>query len=229
MLSNKLLFGAVGTIWMAALLTAVPTLGATQGDWEKMDSSDGIDVYRKEIPGDPVVAFRGEGLVNASIVRVASVILDDDRATEWVDSLEDCKLVKMYGEREFLEYDHVGMPIILKDRDFLMRGKVDVDLKERSLTMVIKSTEDPAKPPGKYVRGELEGYWKLKAMDNDTKTYVIAEMHADPKGALPKWLVNLFQKSWPHNTIDSLRKQVAKPDIKIIPAAAKVFGASGEK
>jgi hypothetical protein len=29
-----------------------------------------------------------------------------------------------------------------------------------------------------------------------------------------KWIVNMFQKSWPHNTISRLRAQVAKPDIK---------------
>jgi hypothetical protein len=36
----------------------------------------------------------------------------------------------------------------------------------------------------------------------------------DPRGSVPKFLVNMVQKSWPHKTITSLRKQVAKPDIK---------------
>jgi hypothetical protein len=40
-------------------------------------------------------------------------------------------------------------------------------------------------------------------------------VHADPKGSMPKWLVNMFQKSWAHNTIMRLRAQVAKPDIKV--------------
>jgi hypothetical protein len=192
--------------------------------WNKMGSDDGIDVFTKEIPGDPVVALRGEGLVNAPIARVASVILDDDRATEWVDSLVESKLIRMIGDREFVEYSHIGTPFVLKDRDFLTRGIVQVDLKEKTLTMTLKSTEDPAKPEGKYVRGVLQGYWKMRSMGDGRQTYVIAEMHADPKGSVPKWIVNLFQKGWAKGTIESLRKQVAKTDIKIIPEVTKIFG-----
>ena len=43
---------------------------------------------------------------------------------------------------------------------------------------------------------------------------MVAEIHADPKGSVAKWIVNMFQKGWPHNTITSLREQVKKPDIR---------------
>jgi len=191
--------------------------------WEKMGSSDGIDYFKKEIAGDPVVAMRGEGVVDAPIARVASVVFDDDRAHEWVDSLAGSKLLKMYGDREFLEYTHIGTPFVLKDRDFLTRGTIESDLKEKIITMRIYSVEDPLMPPGKYVRGELQGYWKLRATDSGAKTYVIAEMHADPKGSVPKWIVNLFQKGWAKDTIESLRKQVAKSDIKIMPEVIRFY------
>lgn len=205
---------------------AQPTDPSLKG-WDKVDTGDGIDVFKKELPGDPVVAMRGEGPVDAPIARVASVILDDDRAKEWVDSLEDSKLVKMFGDREFLEYSHIGTPFVLKDRDFLTRGIVEADMKERSITMTIHSVDDPLMPVGKYVRGDLQGYWKMKSLGDGTKTYVVAEMHADPKGSVPKWIVNLFQKGWAKGTIQSLRKQVAKPDIKIIPEVSKIFALPG--
>jgi hypothetical protein len=191
--------------------------------WEKLGVDDGVNVYRKEVEGNPVVAVRGEGVVDAPIARVASVIFDDKRATEWVDSLVEAKLVKMYGEHEFLEYNHIGTPFVLKDRDFLTRGTVEADLKEKTILVTMKSVDDPAMPPSKYVRGEMNGFWKLRSLENGLKTYVIAEMHADPKGSVPKWIVNLFQKGWPHNTIVSLRKQATRPDVKIIPEVLKVF------
>jgi len=52
------------------------------------------------------------------------------------------------------------------------------------------------------------------AIDGGKKTRVLAEVLADPKGSVAKWIVNMFQKGWPHNTITSLRAQVKKPDIK---------------
>ena len=59
--------------------------------WEKIDDDDGIVVYRREIPGSPVIAFKGEGDISASILRVASVLVDTSRATEWIDSLTECQ------------------------------------------------------------------------------------------------------------------------------------------
>ncbi len=130
----------------------------------------------------------------------------------------------MLGPLEFIEYDHIGTPpTIMKDRDFVCHGKLWLDLNERSLVMTIEPAADPKLPPTRYVRGELRGYWKLKAMDGRRRTFVIAEMHGDPKGSVPKWLVNLFQEGWARNTIESLRTQVAKPDIYVMPQVQAAF------
>jgi hypothetical protein len=40
------------------------------------------------------------------------------------------------------------------------------------------------------------------------------ELHSDPKGWLPAWVVNLFQKDWARITIAGIRRQVKKPDLK---------------
>ena len=72
----------------------------------------------------------------------------------------------------------------------------------------------PLAPATKYVRGELiSSSFALTALERGTKTRMVAEIHCDPKGSVAKWIVNWFQKAWPHNTIMSLRAQAAKPDI----------------
>jgi hypothetical protein len=42
----------------------------------------------------------------------------------------------------------------------------------------------------------------------------VTEVHSDPKGSIPKWLVNRFQKSWAYGTIKGLRAQVNKAGIQ---------------
>jgi hypothetical protein len=42
--------------------------------WTKIDDADGIAIYRREIPGSDAIAFKGEGIIAAPLVRVASVI-----------------------------------------------------------------------------------------------------------------------------------------------------------
>lgn len=215
-----LLLGLV--LWLPSSFAA-PTAAVTP--WVKTGDEDGIVSYKREIPGSPIIALRGEGVVNAPITRVASVLLDYTRAPEWVDSLEEVRVVRMLGPQEFIEYDHVGTPpVIMADRDFVVRGKIEVDLRERSLTLSMVPAKDPAVPEkDSYVRGELSGYWKLQAIANGKKTFVIAEMHADPKGSVAKWLVNWFQENWPHSTFESLREQLAKRDIRIIPQVKAAF------
>jgi hypothetical protein len=192
--------------------------------WVPTSAEDGISAWKREVPGSDVIALRGEGTVNAPIVRVASVLLDYTRAPEWIDSLEEVRVLRMLGPLEFIEYDRVGTPpIIMKDRDFVCHGKLALDVQAQSLVMTIEPVKHPKVPVTDCIRGELRGYWNLRAIDGGKKTFVIAEMHGDPRGSVAKWIVNLFQKGWARNTLESLRAQVAKPNIKIMPQVAAAF------
>jgi hypothetical protein len=186
--------------------------------WDKIGDSDGIGVYRREVPGSPLIAFKGEGYVNASIVRVASVLVDSDRAPEWVDSLTESKIIRWINDTETVHYDHIGTPFVLKDRDFVSNCKLTFDPGKKNVTLKINAVKDVLAPETKYVRGELlHSSFSLTSAEHGTKTFVVAEIHADPKGSVATWIVNLFQKRWPHNTLTRLRAQVAKPDIKEHP------------
>jgi hypothetical protein len=183
-------------------------------NWEKIGEDDGITVYRREVPGSPVIAFKGEGVISASILRVASILVDTTRATEWIDSLVEERTLRRVSETEIIEYDHVGTPFVMKDRDFVVDCKLDLDAAQKKATVRFHSVSDSLAPTTSYVRGELIGSsFALTSLDRGTKTRIVAEVHCDPKGSVAKWIVNWFQKGWPHNTIMSLRAQAAKPDI----------------
>lgn len=186
--------------------------------WEKIGDSDGIIAYRREVAGSPLIAVKGEGIVNASIIRVASVLVDTSRATEWIDRLVESRVVREVSETETIHYDHIGTPLVMKDRDFVTRAKLEFDNAGKKVTVNMKSTTDPLAPTTDFVRGEImQSYFRLTSIEHGTKTHISVEVHADPKGSIAKWIVNMFQKSWPHNTISRLRAQVAKPDIKDHP------------
>ena len=51
----------------------------------------------------------------------------------------------------------------------------------------------------------------------------VLERH-DPHGALPGWLVNMFQKGWPEQTFEGIRRQAAKPDITMPAEFRDVLG-----
>jgi hypothetical protein len=60
-------------------------------------------------------------------------------------------------------------------------------------------------------------HFSMTSIEHGTKTHIMVEVHADPKGSIAKWIVNTFQTTWPRNTITRLRVQAAKPDVQDHP------------
>lgn len=58
----------------------------------KVKEKHGITIF-EEKSNSPLVAFRGEGLVQGPLVLVASVIFDPARAKEWIEDLEETRVV----------------------------------------------------------------------------------------------------------------------------------------
>jgi hypothetical protein len=184
--------------------------------WEKFDEEEGIALFRREVPGrGAIFALRGEGLVDAPLLRVGSVLLDSKRAPEWIDSLEESRVVRRLTDTEYVQWDHVATPLLLSDRDFVFKVKLEFKPREKQMILSFHSVKDSAAPKTDHVRGELVcGSYVLTSVDGGRKTRILAEVLCDPRGSVAKWMVNRFQRSWPYNTIANLRRQVKKPGIE---------------
>lgn len=180
--------------------------------WEKVTSESGINVFKKEVEGSPIIAFKGDGVIDAPILRVASVLIDSSRNKEWMDRVVESTILEQKSPTERIQYSHIKTPPGLDDRDFVSHAKLNIDAQNKRLTFAIHSTTHASKPAGAggIVRGELMGSSFLLVPVGSDKTRVITEFHADPKGSVPKFIVNIFQKDWPINTIKGLRKQVGR-------------------
>ena len=197
--------------------------------WEFVKlTKDGVKAEKMEVPGSSVLAFRGEGDVDAPLTKVATIIFDTKRAPEWIEDLVSSKIVRWLSSDEWVEYDHVATPpIIMKDRDFVSKVKLTIDAKTKSIKFLYLNTVDADSPETKYIRGDLMNTtFLLTSIDGDKRTHVVGEIHCDPKGSVAKWLVNFFQSDWPIDTIRNLRKQGAKPDIKEDEKILTLFNAA---
>jgi hypothetical protein len=207
-------FAAPLIVVLALVTPHAATADESAIPWTKIDDADGVTVYRRELPGSDVIAFKGEGLVNARLVRVASVVFDTSRATEWIDSLAEARVVRRISDTEYIEYDHVSTPFVMKDRDFVTWNKLDYDPARKAITIRMRSVTDPSAPPTGYVRGELvSSTFVLTEAADGKATRVVGDVHCDPRGSIPKWIVNWFQRDWPRSTFKKLRVQVGKANI----------------
>ncbi len=196
---------------------ALPGLGfAGEGPrWETLRSEDGIVSSRREVPGSRFVAFRGEGDVDAPLLRVASVLVDINRGHEWIDSVAEARILRRVGNTEYVTYTHIATPPTMSDRDFVMDVTLEVTAAEKSVAVTMKSVDDPSAPKTHYVRGDMdESTFVLTPAAGGARTHVVAEIHCDPKGSVAGWIVNWFQRNWGYSTIRSLRHQVPKADVQ---------------
>ncbi len=236
-----------GRLWLGMFLCWLPTLGAaaeapvtavadpllvahkdSDYHWQKSCETNGITIYWSKVEGSQVIAFKGNGIVDEPLDKVASVIVDTTRGTEWIDSLVSSKVVRTLSPNEFIEYDHAGIPFpfdtVMSDRDFVSHVTVDYDPGTQRLTVSYLPAEDDLAPVlRKYTRGVMTCVFKMVPMSMPDQTYVEAEVHCNPKGGVPKWLVNFFQQGWPETTFENLRREVKKPDIKVVSLIADLM------
>ncbi len=204
------------TAFVSATVTLFP--GAVYA-WELVNEGEGIKIYKEEIAGSPVIAFKGEGEIDATPLKVISVILDYANVSKWVDDMEEVRIIKQETDLKWIEYSHFGTPFIVKDRDFVTRVETKVDPVTGVIDLFQTSVDEKDYPPGTpqsdYVRGKvMRGNFNLKPIADGKKTFFSGELQADPMGNIPKWLVNFIQQSWPKSTLIALRKRVKEVEIE---------------
>jgi hypothetical protein len=193
---------------------------AAKDSWVKINEENGIEVYELQKPSSSLISFKGSGIIYSPIGKVLNVLLDGERAPEWAADLEQSKVLSWISRpKVFIEYNHINMPFILSDRDFISQVNIQVNKKNKSI-IVRYSTPKNSKYQkvlkDGHVLGDLNGsYFKLTSINNGQSTLLEGVVRCNPKGMLPTWVVNLFQKDWALTTINAIRTQSAKSDVTV--------------
>jgi len=191
--------------------------------WEKLSDSDGISVYRWEPEGAPLFAFKGLAMIDAPIAKVASVLADTSRRGEWVPHLIEGRVVRQITDTERIEYTSLETPPFTKNRDFVLHAKAEFKEATRELFFHFSSVEDPLAPVTNMIRGQVINSHYLMRPEGESKTFLEYLVHVDPRGGIPRWLVNMVQKKIPRSTIEAIRQQVKKPDVGELPMVKTLF------
>ena len=194
-------------------------------EWEEIHKDDLVTVYKKEVEGSDVLAVKGVGTLNASFAKIVGVVLDAPHRSEWMEQVKGVEVLKEISPLERIAYWHLSPPWPIRDRDLVIREKVEIDPVTKTITLHMNSIEDPAYPPhSDRVRAELfDATFIATPIEGGLKTAMIAESHADPKGSIPKWVVNIYQKDMPTKSIKRLLEKVADPAVTESPLALRIL------
>jgi hypothetical protein len=202
-------------------LLLLPTLAWADPGWEELYTKDGIVTSRRDVPDTKLKGFRGEGVVEVPLARLATVLLHDPIATEWVDMLMSAVQIAQPSADVSVVYQVYDLPWPVDDRDYVFTRTVRYDDAAKVMIAEFASTEHPSRPESDCcVRAQLvRTWWRFTKVDA-THTKVEVEVLTDPKGSLPEWLVNLIQRGWPYETVMGIAKRAMAADIKAHPRVA---------
>jgi hypothetical protein len=206
------LFRASLLLLLATLITPARADEPAAGPWQLIKQSDGVVVDRRAVSGSNLKEFRGRGVINAPVAAILAVFSDVPHATEWMDSCSGSRTVADVSDREMLVYNRTRAPWPVSDRDAVLRNTVTFDEAERAVRLDFWSVADERAPPvaGVVRMPFLRGHWILWPASDGKSTRVEYQVHANPGGRLPDWLVNYVSRDLPFRTITGLRAQVRR-------------------
>lgn len=200
--------------WLATLFCFVLTSSSWSyaSGWDLIDRSDGVSVYAREVPGTDLVAFKGHKVMPVSIGKIIALILNEDveEKKRWIDMIMDFRILSKRSQK-VVTYTSFDLPWPVEDRDFIVESSYRLERVQKQFILDIRSVEPADAPPTIGVRGRIFGSKYILTAIGASQTRVEVEILADPMGLLPDWLINLIQRSWPHNTLLKMENMVQKP------------------
>lgn len=207
----------------AALATSLVRIAQAEdrAGWQPIHREQGVLVSTRAEPGRDLPSFRGQAKVNAPVLQLLAILLDDGRSSEWAKGADETHILRQLDDRTQIIYARSKQPWPVQDRDIVMRRTVDV-LKPGEMFRVrlVCTPHEKPKVEGAVRVQRCETTFLLTAIA-DNQTAIDYRVNADPGGNNPAWIVKMASKSIPLDTLVALRKQAQRTRGKYDDAVAQ--------
>lgn len=180
--------------------------------WKKINDKNGIAVYSTEIHGSEILKIKTRAKINASILEIQSILDNVEHRSNWIPYLKESSVIENISITENIEYSLFSAPWPASNRDFVYKltrisnNKSNAIYKMKSITHA-KKPED-----GSMIRADLMDSTYILTALSEKETRVELIFHADPKGWLPNWIINIIQRILPYLILKNLRQQVIQTE-----------------
>lgn len=173
--------------------------------WELAKEKEGIQVFTMIRDGAAMKSYRVQMSLEVEAESVLAAILNVDAYAEWMpDCLESRELEKT--EEGLIAYYVAGAPWPISSRDNISHMKIVRS--ENEIRVDFSQLPDYLAANKDYVRlEECAGYWKIEKL-GDAGLRLSQEVHVNPGGKIPAWLVNMTVEDSPIETFENLRTRL---------------------
>lgn len=182
-------------------------------DWALAKEQNGVKISTRHIDESSIKAFRGQTQINAPIKDILDYMEVVASIPDW---MADVKAISQIEHTGNVKIQHVltDMPWPVRDRDGIYKLTLERESPLRA-KIEIDAIPDYLPITDNVVRIELaHGYWLFE--EKEGKTLVIYEMHVDPSGRLPSWIVNSAIVRAPYSTLLNLKQELEKSVNQIV-------------
>jgi uncharacterized membrane protein len=199
---------------LIALLFSNLSFLAAQTAWKLTSNKDNIEIYTGTMTDSKVNAIKVECTFQAKPTQIVAVIMDVESAPNWIFHTKSAKLLKRVSPSELYYYSEVSVPWPAENRDFVAHLTVTQHPKTGIVSIDGPAVSGMVPPKKGVVRiNNSKGKWIITSTTNG-QCHVEYTLHADPGGAIPVWLVNMFATEGPFQIFKQLRLQLEKREYK---------------
>ena len=188
-------------------------------DWTLVKESEGIRVYTSSVTGSDFLAYKGETVVEASMASIVAVLYDTPNCVSWLHECSfglDLEQISFEENYIFEQYD-LTFPV--SDRGVILHSTLEWDAGYAIVRIEEKNDycKQNSNPRCAKVR-ELDlisitrsrGAYTLTHID-EKRTSVVWQVHAEPGGKIPTWIVNMMVVDMPYYSLLNLVTIVKEP------------------
>jgi len=181
-------------------------------DWELKKDKDGIAVYTRDVPNSRFKESKAEAEFNTSLSTALIVIEDVESYPKWVPDVREMKLLAKINANESIVYEHQRTPLLVKDRDCILRVTGTNDPLTNIATLQITSLSDYLPRRKGIVRLEkVTASWTFIPSTDKRTVRIIYQMHNEPGGNISPWMSNGYIVKRAFVIFTNLRKMVQSP------------------
>lgn len=201
---KSLTIGLLGSLLFIGSTTAY----AFDSQWELEKEKKGVKVYTREKADSPLKEFKGIITISTTPHILMATLRDVANYQQWMPDVEKTKLITQTDNSQ-LHYLQSDLPWPVVDRDGAYSFKYTLE-KNGAVRVDVAAEPTAVEPEKGYIRiPYVSGYWLFQPATKTT-TEVTYQMHADPGGSIPKWLINSSVVDTPYQTLLNLKAHVEK-------------------
>ncbi|MCD4729559.1 MAG: START domain-containing protein [Bacteroidales bacterium] len=177
-----------------------------QVDWELKKEEDGIKVYLREVEGSKIQEYKAEAILDGKVSSYIAVMKDVNSYKELYNHTKEVRLINE-NDTFHVHYLATNTPWPIKDRDAVYSSTYSqyYDTKLVRIDMKIETGYEDENDD--YVRMEkADGFWLFYQIEPN-KVEVTYQMHAEPGGSIPNWVINMFLVDTPIEDIKMLQER----------------------